>query len=800
MLDALADLEFEATLQVVARFAAGPTGAAQLMARMPGTDVAAIREDLAAVGEVLAIFRRGERVVAESAPDVQTALAHLRVEGSVLEPLDLRDIARLLAASRAVSAELQRVKDEAPRAAALRVALPDKAIDRRLAQSIAAAGELLDSASPALAAARREVHVTRQRLVRRLEGIMRGIDPDSDAGVTLRGGRYVIPVRRDSRSRPSGIVHDESASAGTLFIEPSEAVELGNAFREALSNEEREVLRVLRELSAMLRPAHAELVGAFSMCVAVDALVARARYAIEVKGEVPDMCEAGGPLVLHEARHPLLLAQGIAVVPFSLELGARERTLLLSGPNTGGKTVLLKTVPLVALLAQCGIVPPVGAGSSIPVFANVFTDIGDRQSLEQSLSTFSGHLAALRSILEGAGHGSLVLLDEVGSGTDPAEGAALASAILVELTRRGTLTLATTHLGALKSLAESTPGVVNGSLQFDTATLSPTYRFRKGVPGRSYGLSIARQLGLDPAVLADAESRVSSEERRLDALLARAEERERMLDARLEALDAHTLQQESLQARLALQEGSQAVREAGLRSREKDADRRARAEAKRYLLEARREVEDAIAAARAAQNADEAREARRRLESAANQLRDPEGATEAQGVLASMRPGVTPPALAAGARIRLPSGMLGDLLEVRSDGKLVVAVGSMRLVAETAGVEVMEGGAEQSRRARGPSLGGGGTEATLAAAERASSTEVDLRGLTGDEAEAAALAALDAAVLAELPFLRFIHGMGTGVVRDRVRRLLERDRRVARFEFAPRTQGGVGVTVAEFAT
>lgn len=792
---ALDDLEFESVLRVVAGFAAGPVGAAALLARRPGTDLATIREDLAMVGEVLALLRRGERLDAEPVPDVAPALARLRVEGSVLEPLALRDVARLLAASRATAGELVRVRTEAPRAAALLATLPDTAMDRRLARSIDDAGEVLDSASPGLAAARREVQAARQRLVRRLEGIMRQLDASGEASVTVRGGRYVIPVRRDTRNRPTGIVHDESASAGTLFIEPTEAVELGNAWREAQSDVDREVLAVLRELSAMLRPVHAELVAAFEMCVAVDVLVARARYALAVQGEVPELDAPGSALVLVDARHPLLLAQGIAVVPFSLALDRAERTLLLSGPNTGGKTVLLKAVPLLALMAQSGIVPPLGPASQLPMVTNVFTDIGDRQSLEQSLSTFSGHLASLRAILAGADHGSLVLLDEVGSGTDPAEGAALASAILVELTRRGARTLATTHLGALKSLAESTPGIVNGSLQFDTATLSPTYRFRKGVPGRSYGLAIARQLGLDGAVLADAESRVSTEERRLDQLLARVEERDRDLEQRQAAQAARALEQESHAARLALQADAQAAREQDLRAREKDADRRARSEAKRYLLEARREVEDAIAAARAAQSAEEQRAARRRLEDAAGGLRE-EGEAGGDDATSGAQH-ATSAALAAGARIRLPSGMLGDLIEVRADGRLVVAVGSMRLVAEPAGAEVV---AAPVAEARGATAARARATAEADLGGTTAQSEVDLRGLTGDEAEAAALAALDAAILAELPWLRVIHGMGTGVVRDRVRRLLERDRRVARYEFAPRNQGGVGVTVVEFAS
>jgi DNA mismatch repair protein MutS2 len=663
------------------------------------------------------------------------------------------------------------------------VSLPDKRVDQRLVESVDDDGELLDTASPALAAARQAVQQSRTRLVKRLEGVMRALEPQTsvpDAGVTVRNGRYVIPVRRDSRSRPSGIVHDESSSAGTLFVEPTEVVELGNALREAEAEAEREALRVLRELTRMLRPAREALLDALAMCVAVDDLVARARYAVAAKGEVPTMLPAGGALDVVEARHPLLLAAGVDVVPFSLQLGDGERTLLVSGPNTGGKTVLLKSAALAALLAQSGVVPPVAKGSALPVATRVFTDIGDRQSLAANLSTFSGHVALLKRVLEHADEGSLVLLDEIGSGTDPAEGAALAAAVLVALTSRRALTFATTHLGALKPLAGEVPGIVNGSLQFDTATLSPSYRFRKGVPGRSYGLAIARRLGVDAGVLADAEARVTDEEKRLDLLLARAEERERELEALKATMESMRVDQESLQARLELQRESQAAREKELTKREKDADRRAREEARRYLLDARETVEQAIRSARAATDDAAAREARRTVEDA---IRASGAARDAT----AEAPAPPQSAFEAGQRVRLASGLTGDVIEVREDGRLVVAVGSMRMVAEAAGTEVL--GRKEARKEKRVSEIEPG-EAAL---------ELDLRGLTGDEAEATTIAALDAAVLAEQPYLRIIHGMGTGVVRERVRQVLQRDRRVKKFDYAPRPQGGVGVTIAEFA-
>jgi DNA mismatch repair protein MutS2 len=783
--DALEIVEFAETVELVAAYAAGPLGAARVRARWPSEDVAWIAGELARVGEVAGLFRRGDSLLAEAIPDVGRTLGRLRIEGSVLEGADLAALQRVIAAGRAVYADLRRVGEEAPLASGLLRPLPEKSIDRRLEQSLDPEGALLDAASPHLAAARREVHAARHRLIRKLESILRGLDASAapaDASVTVRGGRYVIPVRRDARSRPGGIVHDESGSAGTLFIEPADAIELGNALREAEVEEERETLRVLRELTELLRPELPVLRDLVEMCVAVDDLVARARYAVAVEGEVPEVAPAPADLVIVNGRHPLLLAGSEPVVPFDLELPAADRTLLVSGPNTGGKTVLLKAVGLAAALAQSGIVPPLGAGSRLPVFRSAYADIGDRQSIAASLSTFSAHVRMLRRVLDEADDATLVLLDEVGSGTDPAEGAALAAAVLVSLTGRGTLTLATTHLGSLKDVASHTPGVVNASLQFDAATLTPTYRFLKGVPGRSYGLAIARRLGVSPGILADAEARVPAAERSLDALLAEVEERQRELAAAQAAAADRAVELEGLQARLAAQQESQAARDAELRRREKEAERAARQQARAFLLEARQRVEEALGLARHAADDAAAKEARRMVEEGIQEERaEPTERTERTET--TERDG----GIGVGDRVRLAAGGAGEVLEVRSDGKLVVAAGAMKMVVDAAQATRTSSAKPVTSAASAPS-----------SPSSPSSFEIDLRGLTGDEAELATVAAVDAAVLAEQPYLRIIHGMGTGVVRERVRRVVAGDRRIARFGFAPRNQGGTGVTIVEF--
>ncbi|HEY4647668.1 MAG TPA: Smr/MutS family protein [Gemmatimonadales bacterium] len=787
--EALETIEFQAVLELISGHTAGPLGAARVLSRRPTDDLSWIGLELDRVAEVAALFRRGDGLLAEPIPDVTRAVGRLRIQGSVLDGTELAAILRFLLAAAAVRADLIRVRELAPLSSALERPLPEKGIGRRLEQSVDSDGNLLDTASPQLAAARKEVQAARQRLLRRLDTLLRSLDSSStssDASVTVRGDRYVIPVRRDSRNRPAGIIHDESGSAGTLFIEPSETIELGNALREAQVEEERETLRVLRELTDLLRPHWSALRDAVGMCVAVDDLVARARYAVAVSGEKPEVAAAPAALTILNGRHPLLLAGDTAVVPFDLELTQEEHTLLISGPNTGGKTVLLKAVALAAALAASGIIPPIGAGSRLPIFRRFYADIGDRQSIAASLSTFSAHVRVLRRILDEADETTLVLLDEIGSGTDPVEGAALASATLVALTGRGTVTLATTHLGALKELAGQTRGIINASLQFDAATLMPTYRLLKGVPGRSYGLSIARRLGVDQAILADAELRVPQAERRLDALLAAVEEREGELRERRKTVEERAIELDSLSAKLQVQEESQAARESELKRREKEADREGRRQARAHLLEARERVEQALAAARGAVDEAAAREARRMVEEGIVEKTEKMEKTERTETTDGERPVV-------GDRVRLSTGGSGQVLELRGDGKIVVAVGAMKMVLDADQVTISAG--KESSRASSPSSP---SSPSSASSPSSPSLEIDLRGMTGDEAETATVAAVDAAVLAEQPFLRIIHGMGTGVVRERVRRVVARDRRISRYGFAPRNQGGTGVTIVEF--
>ena len=787
-----AALEFSRVLEVVSGYAAGPLGTERIRNRRPWADPAAVRSELALLAGLLRWYQQSNSFDVPPVPPLEAILERLRLPGSILDGAELVSLRQTLAAARAVQAELRRIESECSGIPPeFPLPLPDRSVDQRLARSLDDDGEVLDSASPALDRARRAVQEVRERLVRKLETVLRNTASGESGEVTVRNGRYVIPVRRDARNRPDGIVHDESGSGETLFVEPSAAIDLGNQLRSAQLEADREALRVLRDLTDSLRPHGDDLAQAHTSCVALDDLNARARYAWASQAAVPDVLEPGGPLTLLGARHPLLLARGIETVPFDLALTGSERTLVISGPNAGGKTVLLKTVGLAAALVQSGIVPPLGPGSALPVFGRIVADIGDHQSISADLSTFTAHLVVLRDLLEVAGSGTLVLIDEIGSGTDPSEGGALAAAALLFLTRRGCHTVATTHLGSLKALAAQSEGIVNGSLQFDPDRLAPTFRFLKGPPGRSYGLAIARRLGLPDSLLARAEERITGEERSLDALLEAAERRERTLAAAQAELDLRLARAEQESARLDAELTSVRSREAELRERERSAEQRARDAARQLLLEARAEVEAAVRAAQASVSEREATEARRRLEAAI--LREGEALRGLESGVGT-GPGIQPPVV-AGQQVRLGTGSTARVMEVRDDGKAVVMSGSIKLVLPLSQLRPGAAGPEKPS-----SPAGSGLTRPPRTPEPAGDRlpgEVDLRGLRVDEAEAATLSALDAAVLGDLPRLRIIHGMGTGALKEVVRRVLRGDRRVTRFAPAPSNQGGTGVTVAE---
>ncbi len=823
-------LEFSRVLELVAGHASSAAGAARIRELRPLGSEHDVAAEHARVEAMRAMVGSEAGWNPEPIPDLAGALERLRVEGTAWTGAELRAAVTLLVSSRrALDALRDRARDQvrdqsraapggaAPGSDALSPLEPiaasllrDAAAEREIDRVIKEDATVRDDASPLLRRTRKELRGAAADLVRMLERLMAKLEANhrvDDASVTVRNGRYVIPVRREGRGAVGGIVHDTSASGSTLFVEPPAAVEAGNRMRELEAEELRETERILLEVTDRLRPKREELLATLDALVTLDSLYARARYAIAFSCAPAVLAARGTGFSILDGRHPLLLARDRAgVVPFALTMEAGERTLLVSGPNTGGKTVLLKALALLSLMAQSGIPAPAGIGSRIALFDRFFADIGDEQSIEASLSTFSAHLRNLTEIANDATPQSLVLIDELGSGTDPVEGAALGGAILETLTRRGTTTVATTHLGALKELAHEVPGVVNASLQFDAVALAPTFKLVKGIPGRSYGLSIARRLAMSEEVLHNAEQRVPKGERDVAALLEDLEQRQQSIEARERAADAH---HDATVAR-AERVGE---REKMVREKERELERAARHDARRYLLDARGEVEKTIselraagaeqieAAAVAARRAVERQaaaagealaalddERRRDAISAAHSGRAWEAA--ADGDTGAKRAAPEEHAIEVGAPVAVATlgGKAGRVVEMRGRDA-VVAVGAMKL---TVPVNTLK---RVSKRALEPleiavPLIGDQPEVDV-------KHEVDLRGMRVDEADIALTQAVDAAVRADLGALRIIHGKGTGALRERVGELLSGDKRVRSFRMGAWNEGGAGVTIAE---
>jgi DNA mismatch repair protein MutS2 len=797
---ALAVLEFPRLLDVVADRASSTLGAAAVRLLRPRTDRAWLADELARVQAMRAMLASDGGWNPEAIPDTAQALARLRLAGATLDGTQLTAIATLLRSSRRTQSALRDPRRPAMATAYLlpfasRLIAAQREEDA-IGRAIDGDGTVRDDASPTLRRLRRELMGAQGELVRLLERIMSQLEPNhqvTDMSVTVRNGRYVIPVKSHARAALGGIVHDSSGTGATVFIEPPAAVEFGNRIRELEAEEQREVERILTELSDQVRPLQPAMVDASAALIALDVLYARARYANEFGCEPAELGEPADGLQIFHGRHPLLLARDAAVVPFDLTLLPDERTLLISGPNTGGKTVLLKAIGLFCAMLQSGIPAPVGGESRLPIVDDCFADVGDEQSLEANLSTFSAHLVHQREILRGASDRSLVLIDELGSGTDPLEGAALGGAILEALTLRGTLTVATTHLGALKELASEVGGVVNASLQFDAVLLAPTYRLLKGIPGRSYGLSIARRLGLPEMVLDRAEQRVPQIERDVHKLLAELEARDEQMAARENQLSRLVTDAE-------LRTGALDMRERSVREKERELERESRKAARSHLLEARQKVEAVIAELKSRGGADidsAAKAARRVVEQEAqtqgrelDRLLDEQRA-KADAASRARRGGLDRvPEVGELVEASAFGNRIGTLIEVKG-GLGTVAIGALKMSFPLSTLRTTGKKPERATTTIaisnpdddvGPPMG---------------ANEVDLRGMRVSEIDDFVSRAIDTAVRADLKELRIIHGKGTGALRERVTSMLRTESRVASHRMGMWNEGGAGVTIAE---
>jgi DNA mismatch repair protein MutS2 len=765
-------------------------------ALLPSDDEVIVRRGLDETDQARALLQDRPGVGIGAAHDIEPWIGRA-VRGGRLDAQQFLEIAETLDAASRLATSLAEERRPLLRELGRRLH-PLPALRSTLLRSFDPTGELLDTASPRLGALRASVRVAYDRLRRRLDSLV-----GSELGgalqepiVTMRNGRYVVPIRAEARSRVKGIVHDASGSGQTLFVEPMVVVELGNAWREAQAAVEEEEGRILDELSALVGANGTLLRETLEALAQFDFWAAKAQLAAELDGVRPEAATAGD-VVLLSARHPGLTGR---VVPIDLRLGDGYTALVITGPNTGGKTVALRTLGLLALMHQAGLHVPAEAGSRLPVFREVLADIGDEQSIAQSLSTFSGHLRSIIRIVEHAGPGTLVLLDELGAGTDPTEGSALAQALLDHFIRSGALVAATTHYAEIKVYAHETPAARNASVEFDLETLSPTYRLTIGLPGGSQAFAIAERLGLPDAIVADARSRLSENERAFEETLASirtqekeiAEAVERARSAEARAADAlRTADEERRRARRERDEAVRAAREEAERLVEGLRDDVAGV---RRRLERETVTAPAIdaALARAEQTLDRLPEAsRERQRSAAPAV----PRTWQLGERARSRSGGWEGRIAAlekgGTRATLEAGGMRVSVAVE-DLEPAVSVAGGSPASEPRSAAEAARAATRAGSARGPGTGISNLGLQRA---RTVASSLDLRGARVDEALDALGRYLDDAALAGLEQVTIIHGLGTGALRDAVRSQAGSHPLVKGFRAGERGEGGDGATI-----
>ena len=656
-------------------------------------------------------------------------------------------------------------------------------LEERITTSIVGDNELADAASPELASIRRHIRATESRVRDILQKLVSSSQSKylQENIVTMRAGRFVVPVKAEHKNDIPGLVHDVSASGGTFFIEPMGVVKANNELRELRAAEKKEVERILAELSAECAAHKDDILEDYTLLVLLDCIFARAGLSMRMDGTEPRLSDRS--LHIRRARHPLLDPK--KAVPNDLELGERFDTLVITGPNTGGKTVTLKTIGLLTLMAQCGLHIPAGADSTVRVVEQVLADIGDEQSIAQSLSTFSSHMVNIVGILKEADDSSLILFDELGAGTDPVEGAALAAAIIQRARDLGAHVAATTHYAELKIYAMTTPGVENGSCEFNVDTLAPTYRLLIGVPGKSNAFAISRRLGLDEGVIQAAAARIDAENVRFEDVLSQMEVRRQELER--ERDEAARLRREAAQAAARAEEYRRETEKARDRAAEK-----ARAEAEEVLRQAR-EASDQVFAqlremekqSRKEQNWQQVNDQRARARHLLNEAEDRLGRRPEAPVPPPTRPA------REGDTVELVSmGTRADVLSVNRDGTLRLQAGILTITARQDEVRVVEGETKKKVERQVNTA-----RARLHAA--GAPAQVDLRGMTVDEALAALDLYLDNAMMARLETVTIIHGKGTGAVRKAVREHLKRSRYVKSFRPGRYGEGEDGVTVAE---
>lgn len=750
----------------------------------PYTSHELVREALEETGEGKLVLRINPLFSVRGAKEIRPYLERC-LRGGTLTPEELLHIRDTLKTARQLKQSILEGKTETPHLREIVQGIePPKGLEDEISRCISEEGQVADQASVELAEFRRGIHRLQHRIRETLEGIIR--NPSSqkmlqDPIVTQRSDRYVVPVKQEYRQSFPGIVHDQSASGASLFIEPMAVVNLGNELREVVIKEQREVQRILLQLSSRVEGEAEPIADAHEALARVDFVLAKARLSEAMNAGEPALSEKQD-IKLVQARHPLLTGP---VVPLSIELGNRFDTVVITGPNTGGKTVALKTMGLLTAMAQCGLHIPAESDSRVGVFTQIFADIGDEQSVEQSLSTFSGHMKNIVEIVQNADGRSLILLDEVGAGTDPTEGAALAMAIIAELHSRGARIVATTHYGALKSFAYNTPRVENASVEFDSETLRPTYRLLVGIPGKSNAFYIAGRLGLSDSVLDRAKTFVTEREMQVTDLIENLEDTQREID--LEKRRAREERQVIEKESLNLKEKSQQLEEDY-----QELMAKARDQATELVREARRESERLIDELKQALK--EERKDQQAIERARLGLNKLSGKVGVDNSPSRRSGGVNSEEIKLGQIVYMTKlRQKGQVLKLPNEnGEILVQAGVIKLNVPISEVRLVK---EEKAKQPTRSVGGQG-RLGMSKAETVRS-EIDLRGMMVEEASYELDKYLDDAVLTGVGQIYVIHGKGTGALRSGIQDFLRGHHHVKSFRIGQHGEGDLGVTVVE---
>ena len=748
------------------------------------TDISSIREALAETGEAVDVIVRKGNIPLGQPYDIEESLTFARKGGS----LTMRQLLQILYNLKVASNIITFLKSDLPPLPVIDGIREVIATFPRLAENIdrciLSEDEMADSASPELKNIRRSIARQNDAIRNRLNNILNSADNRTylqDSIVTIRDGRYVIPVKAEHRSRFAGIIHDQSATGATLFIEPQVIVNMNNELRELELAEQVEIDRILAELSSAVAEHFSEIMNNQKLLIQLDMMFAKGKLAVKMQAEMPEISDER-LMVLKEARHPLIDAG--KAVPIDVSIGGSYSTLVVTGPNTGGKTVTLKTAGLLVMMAQSGLHIPAAGTSIIPVFKNVFADIGDEQSIEQSLSTFSSHMSNIVDILKEVDHQSLVLLDELGAGTDPTEGAALAISVLEKLKAYGACTIATTHYNELKKYALSTEGVENGSMEFDVKTLSPTYRLLTGIPGKSNAFEISRKLGLSEEIIDRASQFLERGDIRFEEVLDAIErdkkqaEEERMEAARL--LNDMRKQQSDMEKR-----------RQQLDIDEQKIISRAKEEARDILKEARDTAGEVSRELRKLNKIDSLGERNKRFDKNRRKLKEAEDRVSENLIRRVNQSPVDAADLKIGDRVRVITlDQIGEVLSMPdSKGDLTVKVGIMKANINIRDLMVTEQEKDDSKT--GKSKYGN----LYKAKAQTISSSVNVQGENLEDALMDVDKYLDDAYIAGLKEVTIIHGRGEGVLKEGLRKTFRNHKHVKEFRKGRYNEGGDGVTI-----